>query len=285
MTNLPSGVTRYRLTKTRYTRLDPASAVLYFLFLVAGSVALALFAFDADATRVAVVVIVCIAVPVATIALRGGGIWRFVVIVVAAIAVLGWASDSHHRNMGYALCCVATSTYGFILLTGLLHSWRVRLEDITELAPGALTDAAAAATVVSGVFLVVLGHSLKRRKRRAWRAAVLLLVVSIGLHALKLEPLSGLVSLIGLVLLLRYRRALVWGFAYLLIWENFIAQAGNGTARMSILSYARSVLSAYTGAGMKLADRDLTLSFIVPLVVGVAAIAYTARRLHHQDID
>ena len=33
-----------------------------------------------------------------------------------------------------------------------------------------------------------------------------------------------------------------------------------------------------TGAGMKLADRDLTLSFIVPLVVGVAAIAYTARR-------
>ncbi|HEX7739508.1 MAG TPA: hypothetical protein VF426_07655 [Marmoricola sp.] len=109
------------MTKTRYTRLDPASAVLYFLFLVAGSVALALFAFDADATRVAVVVIVCIAVPVATIALRGGGIWRFVVIVVAAIAVLGWASDSHHRNMGYALCCVATSTYGFILLTGLLH--------------------------------------------------------------------------------------------------------------------------------------------------------------------
>jgi hypothetical protein len=77
----------------------------------------------------------------------------------------------------------------------------------------------------------------------------------------------------------------VWGFAYLLIWENFIAQAGNGTARMSILSYARSVLSAYTGAGMKLADRDLTLSFVVPLVVGVVAIVYTARRLHHQDID
>ena len=58
------------------------------------------------------------------------------------------------------------------LLTGLLHSWRVRLSELTEVLPGALSDAAAAATVVSGILLVVLGHSLKRRKRRAWRAAL-----------------------------------------------------------------------------------------------------------------
>lgn len=108
-----------------------------------------------------------------------------------------------------------------------------------------------------------------------------LLIGTIWSSLLALIAYSGLFTALGL----RYRRALVWGFAYLLIWENFIAQAGNGTARMSILSYARSVLSAYTGAGMKLADRDLTLSFVVPLVVGVVAIVYTARRLHHQDID
>jgi lysyl-tRNA synthetase class 2 len=91
------------------------------------------------------------------------------------------------------------------LLTGLLHSWRVRLSELTEVLPGALSDAAAAATVVSGILLVVLGHSLKRRKRRAWRAAVVLLVVSVVLHTVKLEPLSGLVSLVGLVLLVRHR--------------------------------------------------------------------------------
>jgi lysyl-tRNA synthetase class 2 len=91
------------------------------------------------------------------------------------------------------------------LLTGLLHSWRVRLSELTELLPGALSDAAAAATVVSGILLVVLGHSLKRRKKRAWRAAVVLLVVSVVLHTVKLEPLSGLVSLVGLVLLVRHR--------------------------------------------------------------------------------
>jgi lysyl-tRNA synthetase class 2 len=91
------------------------------------------------------------------------------------------------------------------LLTGLLHSWRVRLHDLTEVLPGALSAAAAAATVVSGILLIVLGHSLKRRKVRAWRAAVALLAVSVVLHAVKFEPVAGGVSALGLALLLIYR--------------------------------------------------------------------------------
>ena len=91
------------------------------------------------------------------------------------------------------------------VITGLLHSWRLRLQELTEVLPGALSDAAAAATVVSGILLLVLGHSLKRRKRRAWRAAVVLLTISVVLHAVKVEPVSGLVSLLGLVLLVRDR--------------------------------------------------------------------------------
>jgi lysyl-tRNA synthetase class 2 len=91
------------------------------------------------------------------------------------------------------------------LLTGLLHGWRVRLHDLTVMLPGALTDAAAAATVVSGIFLIVLGHSLKRRKRRAWRAAVALLTISVVLHGIKLEPAAAVISTVGLVLLVRYR--------------------------------------------------------------------------------
>jgi lysyl-tRNA synthetase class 2 len=91
------------------------------------------------------------------------------------------------------------------LLTGLLHSWRVHLHGLTEVLPGALSDAAAAATVVSGIFLIVLGHSLKRRKLRAWRAAVALLTVSVVLHAIKTEPAAALLSLVGLALLVRHR--------------------------------------------------------------------------------
>lgn len=91
------------------------------------------------------------------------------------------------------------------LLTGLLHGWQVRLHLLTELLPGALSDAAAAATVVSGVFLIVLGHSLKRRKVRAWRAAVALLAISVVLHVVKTEPASAALSILGLALLVRYR--------------------------------------------------------------------------------
>ncbi len=91
------------------------------------------------------------------------------------------------------------------LLSGLFHSWRVRTTWLAELLPGALSDAAAAATVVSGLFLIVLGHSLKRRKVRAWRAAVALLAMSAALHIVKTEPASAALSLLGLGLLLRHR--------------------------------------------------------------------------------
>ncbi len=108
-----------------------------------------------------------------------------------------------------------------------------------------------------------------------------LVIGTLWASLLGLIAYSGLFTALGL----RFRRALVWGFAYLLIWENFVAQAGDGAARLSILSYLRSVLSAYTGAGLELADRDLTASFIVPIVVGLLGVAYTARRLHTTDVD
>jgi lysyl-tRNA synthetase, class II len=104
---------------------------------------------------------------------------------------------------------VGNLTYlvGFIdLLTGLLHGMRVRLQLVTELLPGALSDAAAAATMVSGVFLLVLAHSLKRRKRRAWRATVALLTLSVVLHAIKIELGPAVLSLVGLVLVIHHRR-------------------------------------------------------------------------------
>ncbi|QGN59505.1 DUF2156 domain-containing protein [Nostocoides sp. HKS02] len=91
------------------------------------------------------------------------------------------------------------------LLTGLLHSWRVRLHNLTEVLPGALSAAAAAATVVSGILLIVLGHSLKRRKIRAWRAATALLAISAGLHLVKFEPVAATMACAGLTLLLLYR--------------------------------------------------------------------------------
>ena len=92
---------------------------------------------------------------------------------------------------------------------------------------------------------------------------------------------TGLFTALGL----RFRRALLWGLAYLLLWENFIANAGAGTARLSVLSYLRSLLSAYTGVGLNLADRSLAAAYLAPVLVALVAVAYTARRLGRQDID
>lgn len=78
------------------------------------------------------------------------------------------------------------------LATGLLDLWsavypadRGRLHTLTSYVPGALTRASAALTLVTGVLLVLLARGLRRRKRRAWRLTVALLVGSVALHVLK----------------------------------------------------------------------------------------------------
>jgi ABC-2 type transport system permease protein len=108
------------------------------------------------------------------------------------------------------------------------------------------------------------------------------LIVGIAVSsALGVLAYTGLFTALGL----RFRRALLWGLAYLLLWEQFVARSGAGAARLSVLSYLRSLLSAYTGVGLSLADRDLALSYVVPVLVGVAGAAYATRRLRVQDID
>lgn len=88
-------------------------------------------------------------------------------------------------------------------------------------------------------------------------------------------------TLLGVVL----RRFIVWGLAYILIWEGFIAQAGPGVARVAIRKYTRSILVDRTGADLDLADFSLAVGVVVPLVIAVAAIAVAAWRLGNQDID
>lgn len=81
------------------------------------------------------------------------------------------------------------------------------------------------------------------------------------------------------------KRFIVWGLAYILIWEGFIAQAGEGVARVALRAYTRSILVDRTGADLDLAGFSLVMSLIVPLVVAVAALAIAAWRLATQDID
>jgi ABC-2 type transport system permease protein len=96
----------------------------------------------------------------------------------------------------------------------------------------------------------------------------------------------GVVAYSGvfLALGLRVRRALVWGLAYVLLWEGFVASAGGSAARLAIRAYTRSILSEATGVTLRLATLPLAVAVLVPILVAVAAAFYTVRRLHRQDI-
>ena len=99
-----------------------------------------------------------------------------------------------------------TYVVGFVdIVTGMSAGWRHRLHPLTDLLPGVFA-AASAVTVVSGILLLMLAHALRRRKRRAWRAALALLAFSVVVHSVRFEFLPLLMSLVLLVALLVYRK-------------------------------------------------------------------------------
>jgi ABC-2 type transport system permease protein len=81
------------------------------------------------------------------------------------------------------------------------------------------------------------------------------------------------------------KRFIVWGLAYILIWEGFIAQAGPGVARVALRKYTRSILVEQTGADLELADFSMAVGTIVPLLAAAGALALAAWRLATQDVD
>lgn len=81
-----------------------------------------------------------------------------------------------------------------------------RVHAVAEVLPGAVSPLAAAASIVVGILLLLLAHGLKRRKRRAWVAAVALLPVGIAAQLVYRHSVFGAVlSLVLLVFLVWHR--------------------------------------------------------------------------------
>lgn len=91
---------------------------------------------------------------------------------------------------------------------------------------------------------------------------------------------AGIFTYLGL----RVRRALVWGLAYVLVWEGFVARAGDNTARLAIRSHARSLLSRLADGPERLVEVSLPTAIAIPLVAAAACVVLTVRRLQHQDV-
>jgi ABC-2 type transport system permease protein len=91
---------------------------------------------------------------------------------------------------------------------------------------------------------------------------------------------SGVFLCLGLVV----RRALAWGLAYVLIWEGFVARSAVGPNRLSILGYARSVLSAVADYDPPRLGASLGVSIVAPLVIAAVGIAATTWSLRRIDV-
>ena len=91
---------------------------------------------------------------------------------------------------------------------------------------------------------------------------------------------SGLFVALGLWL----RRALWWGIAYLLVWENGIARASEGASRLSVGGYGRSVLAQLADVDLELGGRPLVLSVFVLVVVAIGGWLAATYRYRHAEI-
>lgn len=81
-----------------------------------------------------------------------------------------------------------------------------RMHRMAEVLPGSLGPFAAALSLSVGILLLLLAHGLRRRKRRAWRAAVLLLPAgAVGEYVYRHSVVGVLISVALLVPLLRHR--------------------------------------------------------------------------------
>ena len=99
--------------------------------------------------------------------------------------------------------------------------------------------------------------------------------------ALAVFAYSGIFMALGL----RFKRSLLIGLGYIAIWELLMSRLGDWFARLSVRSYPMSILSDATDVSMRLADRSMLASYVVPLAVGVAGVLYTSWRLTRTEID
>ncbi len=108
-----------------------------------------------------------------------------------------------------------------------------------------------------------------------------LVVATVVAAAIAIAAYSGLFVTLGV----RFSRALWWGLAYILVWENGVARIADGTARLAVRSYVVSIISRATDVDIALADRSRVASVAVPAAIAVAGLAVSTWFLTRRDID
>ncbi|MDF3300614.1 phosphatidylglycerol lysyltransferase domain-containing protein [Streptomyces tropicalis] len=100
-----------------------------------------------------------------------------------------------------ALVGTACAVVGLLdIAAGVFPRFRhSRMHEIAEVLPGSFGPFAAALSLSAGVLLLLLAHGLKRRKRRAWRAAVALLPAGAAAEFVYRHSVIGVVIALALL--------------------------------------------------------------------------------------
>jgi ABC-2 type transport system permease protein len=82
-----------------------------------------------------------------------------------------------------------------------------------------------------------------------------------------------------------FRRAVWWGLAFVLIWENVVAYTAEGTARFGVIGWASSVLGLAPGIDVQPEAGSAAVAFVVLPSIAIAGWLAATWRYRRADID
>jgi ABC-2 type transport system permease protein len=82
-----------------------------------------------------------------------------------------------------------------------------------------------------------------------------------------------------------FRRAVWWGLAFVLIWENVVAYSAEGASRFTVIGWASSVLGLAPDVDVQLDAGSTAAAFVVLPAIAVASWLVATWRYRRADID
>jgi ABC-2 type transport system permease protein len=82
-----------------------------------------------------------------------------------------------------------------------------------------------------------------------------------------------------------FRRAVWWGLAFVLIWENVVAYSAEGASRFTVIGWASSVLGLAPDVDVQLDAGSTAAAFVVLPAIVVASWLVATWRYRRADID
>ena len=82
-----------------------------------------------------------------------------------------------------------------------------------------------------------------------------------------------------------FRRAVWWGLAFIVIWENVVAYTAEGAARFTVIGWASSVLGLAEGIDVQLEAGSAAVAFVVLPAIALAGWLVATWRYRRADID